>query len=518
MISQRNATPGEEAPRSSLLQRLRGILRPGGYDAGDRVQAQVKDAEGREYATEFEIEGYCGGGFAGQVYRAHCVATAGGSVIAGQVVALKFFSPRSGMRRLFRDILYRLCFLTPFAYQFNEDSVRAGLPLTRLLQIACRATMGSARPINEFYGTFWDAHVGAFAEVNEWVSGGVTEPVPDDQILLRSAHNRRTRRAIRRGTACEADLLKPRDEMSQKRRFMAQLCALCGELGLDDLLRQVYWWTGASQPNVLTRRDGTAPVGEPDFVWVDRRPGLPGLLLSVGDLALLARALVRGSIPPFDRIDYRKLRAWPKAPDRGEWEELVDRLEAIDRRYRRTQVDWSTHHLRVLSDRRLHRDIAAGVTDYWHRSGRVDTKTRDRLERSSARFTGHVLLSLIPLVGRRLQKWIGNEAYRRHVSRFVREGAYRRDYFDHQRTGAVKVWVLDGRTTERRAGKCLDSFPCYFADRILCGWMPGAWQRFFTDWGYQFDCWRRLVHEPIPLYLRACIPSRGEYELGRQPH
>ncbi len=439
LISQRNMTPGEEPPRSSLLQRLRGILRPGGYDAGDRVQAQVKDAEDREYATEFEIEGYCGGGFAGQVYRAHCVATAGGSVAAGQVVALKFFSPRSGLRRMFRDILYRLCFLTPFPYQFNEDSVRAGLPLTRLLQIACQATMGSARPINEFYGTFWDEHVGAFAEVNEWVSGGVTEPVPDDQILLRRAHNRRVRKAIRRGAASEADLLQPSDEMSHKRRFMARLCSLCREMGLDDLLRQVDWWTGASQPNVLTRRDGSGPAGEPDFVWVDRRPGLPGLLLSIGDFALLARAFARGSIPPFDRINYRKLRAWPKAPNRGEWEELADRLEAADRRYRRTQVDWCTHRLRILSDRSLRGDIAAGVVEYWHRSGRIDAKTRDRLERSSARYTGHLLLSIIPLLGLRLQKWLGNVDYRRHVSRFRREGAYRREDLDRQRTGAVKA-------------------------------------------------------------------------------
>lgn len=507
MISQQNAAVGEEAPRSSLLQRLRGVLRPGGYDAGDCVQAQVKDAEDHEYATEFEIEGFCGGGFAGQVYRAHCVATAGGPVAVGQIVALKFFSPRSGMRRMFRDLLYRLCFLTPFPYQFNEDSVRAGLPMTRLLQIACGVAMGSARPINEFYGTFWDAHVGAFAEVNEWVAGGVTDPLPDDQILLRRAHNRRKLREIRRGAASEADLLKPQDEMSQKRRFMAQLCSLCAEMGLDDLLRQVYWWTGASQPNVLTRRDGTGPAGEPDFVWVDRRPGLPGLLLSFGDFVLLARAFARGSIPPFDRINFRKLRAWPKAPDRREWEELVDRLEAADQGYRRTQVDWSTHRFRILGDRSLRRDIAAGVIDYWHRSGRVDTNTRDRLERSSARFTGHVLLSIIPFVGRRLQKWFGSEDYRQHVSRFLREGAYRREYFDRQRVGDVKVWLLDERTTDRRAGKCLGCFPCYFADRILCGWMPPAWQRFFTDWGYQLNCWCRLFTSPfryvfVPAYRR----------------
>ncbi len=497
MVSERDAVPGEAEARASLLERLRGTSRPGGYDPGDRVHARLKDAEGNEHATEFEILSFCGGGFAGQVYRSRCVATEGGPVAVGQLVALKFFSPRSGMRRLFRDILYRICFLTPFAYQYNEASVRAGLPLTRLLQIVCQATMGSARPINEFYGTFWDEHVGSYAEVNEWVTGGVTDPVPDDGILLRRAHNRRTRQAMRQGAASEADLQQARDEMSLKRRFMGQLCILCRELGLDDLLRQVYWWTGASQPNVLTRRDGSEPAGEPDFVWVDRRPGLPGLLLSLGDFVLLAQALFRGSIPPFDRIRFRKLRAWAKAPDREEWNRLVDRLEADDRAYRRTQVDWSSHGLRIVWDRSLHRDIAAGVVDYWRKTGRVDAATAERLERSPVRFTGHVFISLIPFLGRRLQKWMGNEAYRQHVSRFLRDGSYRWSYFDHARAGAVKVWVIDGRTTSRRAEKCLGSFPCYFTDAILCGWMPPVWQRFVTDLAYQLDRWRRFFTSPF---------------------
>lgn len=488
-------------------ERTKGALRPGGYDPGDRISALVKDDKGIERPTEFEIEAYCGGGFAGQVYRARCVATEGDWIPVGQCYALKFFSPRSGFRRLFRDVLYRLCFVSPFPYQYNEDSVRAGLFLTKLLQIACRVELGDHRPINEFYGTFWDDHVGSYAELNEWVEGGVTEPSVDKEVFVRRAHNRRVKRAMRRGVATESDLKQSQAEMSKKRRFMAFLCDLCAALGLDDLARQVYWWTGVSQPNVLTRRDGSSPREEPDFVWVDRRPGLPGLVLSFGDVVLFARALCRGSIPPFDRINFRKLRAWPKAPDQQQWEALVQALEETDRRYRRTQVDVFRHHYQLLTDRSLRRDIVAGFVDYWHRTGRIDQATRELLLRWPLLIAFPMLLSLLPVVGRRLQKLMGSDAYRQHLARFLRDGKYRWEYFDRHRVSDVKVWLVDGRTTERRAVKCLNSLPCYFADRILCGGMPPAWQRFLTDWSYQLDCWRRFFVSPfkyifVPSYRR----------------
>ncbi|MBI3944396.1 MAG: hypothetical protein HY321_00600 [Armatimonadetes bacterium] len=487
----------------SVTERLQSVRRSGGYDPGDLLSARVKDADGIEHPAEFEVEAFCGGGFAGQVYRARCVAGESGSLAVGQCYALKFFSPRSGFRRLFRDILYRLCFISPFAYQYNEDSVRAGLFLTKLLQIACRVVLGTDRPINEFYGTFWDAHVGAYAEVNEWVQGGVTEPSVDPDILVRRAYNRKVRRAIREGTGSEAELQLPPSEMAAKKRFMAFLCRLCADLGLDDLARQVFWWTGASQPNVLTRRDGSAPPGQPDFVWVDRRPGLPGLILSLGDVALLARAIRRGSIPPFDRVNFRTLRAWPKAPDRQEWVALVDRMAEADRRYRRTQVDPWGHHVRLVTDRSLRRDLAAGFIAYWQRTGRVDAETRAALESRPLLFALHGALSILPLVGRRMQQWAGSAAYRERVRRLLRDAAYRWEYFDDARAGTVKVWLADGRATERRAARCLDSFPRYLADRLLCGWLPAAWQRFFTDWAYQKECWRRFFTSPFRYVFAA---------------
>lgn len=496
-----------EESHVSVRERLCGVMRPGGYDPGDVLCAHVKDAEGIEHVAEFEIEAYCGGGFAGQVYRARCLRAEGGSLRPGECYALKFFAPRSAFRRLFRDLLYRLCFISPFPYQYNEAAVRTGLFVTRLLQVACRVRLGSERPINDCYGTFWDSHVGSYVEVNEWVAGGVTEPSVDPDILLRWSYNRKVKRAIRQGKALEKELQQPSSEMAAKKRFMAFLCRLCDELGLEDLARQVYWWTGMSQSNVLTRRQGSAPLNRPDFVWVDRRPGLPGLILSLGDVVLFAKAIRRGSIPPFDRVNFQKLRVWPHAPHREEWDSLVARLAETDRQYRRTQVDPLGHHYHLLSDRTLRHDLAVAFMDYWHRTGRVDLETRAVLERRPLLLALHGLLSVVPIVGRRLQKWAGNAAYRQHVVRLLRDAHYRWECLDEARRRTVKVWLTDGRTTERRANRCLHSFPCYFADYLLWSWMPASWQKFFTDWAYQKECWRRFFTNPfryvfLPDYRR----------------
>ena len=111
----------------TLQERLQTARRPGGYDPGDTLELAVKDAGGVEHTTGFEIESYCGGGFAGQVYRARCTNSTMPDLRVGQSYALKFFVTRSSMRRRFRNLLYWVAFQSPFPHQYNEAAVRAGL-------------------------------------------------------------------------------------------------------------------------------------------------------------------------------------------------------------------------------------------------------------------------------------------------------------------------------------------------------------------------------------------------------
>ncbi|MDO8682010.1 MAG: hypothetical protein Q7N50_00815 [Armatimonadota bacterium] len=512
-----------------IYERLKGILRGGGYDPGDRVSAQVKDINGVERQAEFEIESYCGGGFAGQVYRAKCVRCDGDWLPVGQVFALKFFRTRSGSRRKFRDLLYFLAFQSPFPHQYNEAAVRTGLFITKLLRWVSQVEFGSQSSINDCYGTFWDEHVGSFAELDEWVDGRVTDPDVDTGIFTRYFHNRRARKALQGGESTGA-MIQSDSEIAKKRTFMAALVRICADLGIEDLARQVYWWTGMSQANVLTRNSGT---DNSEFVWVDRRPGLPGFLLSLGDFPLLIKAIFRGSIPPFDRIDFKKLRAWPKAPDRAAWTSIVDQLKSIDEEYHSSQIDLIGHNVRLLTSKKLRMDIARSIAGYWRRSGRIDEKANEKLCGGGLRMLPHLILGCVPIIGPRLHKFYGNSDYRSHVWRMLFNGKYRWDYLDHHRKVDLAMWLRDNRICEARAERVLDSLPAYFRDRFCGFWvigvpffaalpkitsllawpvwsfvviylviaaiitLPPSWQMLFTNWTHAKSMIKRLFTSPF---------------------
>jgi len=474
-------------------EKIKNTKREGGYDPGDHLVVSVKDIHGIERKVEFEIENYCGGGFAGQVYGGRCVSSEDNWLAAGKKFAVKIFITRSKSKSTFRDALYFLGFQSPFPYQYNEDAARTGLYLTRIFKIVCKEKFGTDEPINDCYGTFWDQKIGAYAEINEWVEGYVTEPEMDEDIFIRMKQNSRIKKDIKAGKATEQDLLMPHDEMSRKRRFMEQWVRLCNELGLEDIARQVYWWTGVSQPNVLTKKgaDGKLP-----FIWVDRRPGLPGFVLSAGDCILFPKAVFRGSIPPFDRINFKKLRAWPAIPDKKEWNELVDKLEETDRKYRRTQLDLFGHNIRLLLDSNLRQSINMGRIDFWRLSGRIDEKNAGRLRTSYILFFVQLILSLIPLIGRRLQQLTGNSDFRIHLWKIFTEHTYRYDYFDKKRCQSLKLWIEEGRITWKRAEICGKSFLSYFKDMTYT-WLPPGWQYILTDQECQFEFFRKLFTSPL---------------------
>ncbi|MDO8682789.1 MAG: hypothetical protein Q7N50_04835, partial [Armatimonadota bacterium] len=79
---------------TDIKERLKGILRPGGYDPGDKIIALIKGMDDVERQAEFRIESFCGGGFAGQVYKAKLVRCDDDWLTPGALYAIKFFSTR----------------------------------------------------------------------------------------------------------------------------------------------------------------------------------------------------------------------------------------------------------------------------------------------------------------------------------------------------------------------------------------------------------------------------------------
>lgn len=477
-------------------EKMKSIVRSRGYEPGDSITLELKDIDDRVHEIHFQMEHFCGGGFAGQVYRARCTSSKDGYLREGDPYAIKIYRPRSGFRRRFRDVMYWMGFQSPFPYHYDEDAARSILFLSELLKEVCKVEFGSTSPINECYGTFWSAHVGAYGEVNEWVAGGVSDPVLDREILIRGDQNKKIRSLIAQGKATEKDLREATDEISRKHRFMNTLVTVCNELGLEDMARQAYWWTGASQPNVLTRRPSTRDDCMPDFVWVDRRPGLPGFITSPGDFVLLPKAILRGSIPPFDKINFKKLRAWSKAPDPEKWERLINRLEELDRRYRDGQLDLFGHHLRLL-DGKLLKGIRDSRLNCWEKAGRIDNGTKAALQKNPLLLMCHILLVLIPVLGSRLQKLCGNATFRKCVIDFVINGKYRDMVLFEMRAYRIWMWLLDRRITEARARICYDHLLPYLKDWLFYFWMPPSWQLFFTDQAFQWDMLRRLFTSPF---------------------
>jgi hypothetical protein len=481
----------------SFEEKMASLTRNQAYEPGDRLTVQLKDIDEALHEVSFEIEAFCGGGFAGQVYRGKCTASGDGYLTEGSPFAIKIYRPRSGFRRRFRDIMYWMGFQSPFPYHYDENAARTILYLSEILKEVCKAEFGTSAPINECYGTFWSDHVGAFGEINEWVQGGVTDPALDSEIMVRKEHNRRTKALIREGKATERDLMMATDEVTRKHAFMDRLVSLCNEMGLEDLSRQVYWWTGASQPNVFTRRPAKTDGGLPDFVWIDRRPGLPGFITSPGDFILLPRAIIRGSIPPFDRINFTRLRAWTKAPDREKWDMLVNRLEELDRRYRDGQLDIFGHHLRLLYDGKLLDKIWSSRLNCWKKADRIDAGTQEALKKNAFLKLLHIFVILIPFLGRHIQKILGNGEWRKCIADFIVNGPYRAKVLYEARAYRIKIWLLESRTTGPRARICYQHLGPYLKDWLFYFWMPPSWQRFFTDQAFQWDMLRRLFTSPF---------------------
>ena len=377
------------------------------------------EVEGR---GRFRIERYVGGGFAGQVYR--CVvesldlpsAGAAGGLRVGMRCAVKVMRPAGRLTAAFRGLLYRIGFQAPFSAEVLACACRAGLLWQRAARAGAQAEFGDADAVADVYASFFDADVGAFGEIREWVEGRVWRLESDTQPRLR----RRWRDADPRATGSP--------EFVAKRQFMHRFVRLLHALGAPELARQYEWWTMKSQPNVLKRAgfDGDPAAG---LCAVDFRAGLvllPFLPMSPRDLGLIVEGLRRGSLVQFDRGDFGALRRYAAAHPAvfGPLAPMIDTLERYDTAYRRSMPDLSHQGLRLLVDGRLRADVRRGLAAGYACEGLAAPAFADTLADRPVRFTAFWALGWVPLLGGLVRRLWAVTAYREHWRLFLTRPAY----------------------------------------------------------------------------------------------
>ncbi len=100
-----------------------------------------------------------------------------------------------------------------------------------------RAELGEWLSVARPLGYYWDAEVGSYVEIHQWVDSRAAAYQVGDGLSRRD----------RSPPAGEEP-----SEMEQKRQAMGRLVDLCHRIGAHGLARQYEWYTFVSQANVLT--------------------------------------------------------------------------------------------------------------------------------------------------------------------------------------------------------------------------------------------------------------------------
>ncbi|MCX7591861.1 MAG: hypothetical protein N2255_09565, partial [Kiritimatiellae bacterium] len=485
------SSPEKYSP--SVCRHLRGFIerlplllrpRPDRYEEGDVLDGSLRtvwpEVEG---TARLRIRKFVGGGFAGQVYR--CLlerlelpigSEEDFGLRPGTDYAVKIFIPPSRLARLFRDALYRLGFQAPFSAQVNESACRAGLLFQKLARRTARVLLDDENAVADVYASFFDATLGSFGEIREWVEGRFWR-------LEADVHPWRRRR-WRTTSATDTDS----PEYVAKRRFMYRVVAMLHEMGARELARQFEWWSMKSQPNIL-KRAGYDDSPDAGLCAFDFRPGLvllPFLPMSPVDVRLIWEGLCRGVLVQLDRCEPKKLRALVERHPQvfcGA-DDLLSAWERYHEAARRAVPDLSRQGLRLLFDFRLRRDVRFGLVEGYVRTGLIDECFAARLRKSSRAFWSFYLLGAVPLFGHWFRRLWGSEIYRRHVRLLLGDRLYLARTWAAALAARLLRWHRSGRIGRGHTRRLLRRPWLFWIERLTLGCLPAVVPRVLSEPGY----------------------------------
>ncbi len=499
-------TSSPAALRLELVERIRAAELEREHEPMVHEEGQVLmvQARGVYPATEaeltLELVKAVGGGFAGQVYQTRLLSMQGSieGLEPGGLYAVKILRPPSGFSLAFRNLMYNLAYQGPFSAQVSEPAIRAGALWQRLIRRGAALEFGDERAVVAGYATFFDPTLRSWAEISEWVPGRTWQLEIDGGLFRRWLKDPTV------WTTPRPHVQSP--EYLNKHAFMARLVRLFHRMGAPELARQYEWYSCKSQPNALKRLDaGPGPLD--GLTAIDFRAGLAllwWLPMSPVDIKLALRGLSQGKLVQFDRGDLAQLRAFMDAhPEHfADLEPVYAELLVCERAYRRSLPDVTHHHLGLLVDAELRRDVRQGLVGAWETLGRVDAEHAATLRSSTLAFLSYFWLGAIPLVGRFFRKYWGLSSWRRHLGRCLRSRDYLGRALRVHQLEALIGWHRKERVSDERALRLAEQPFRMWLERWTVGWMPVKIHRYLTAPG---ELWERLVDAvtfPVKLYFR----------------
>ncbi|HUS72408.1 MAG TPA: hypothetical protein VMY06_05015 [Sedimentisphaerales bacterium] len=483
--------------------RLHRLMRIARYDAGDElvydVTAVGQSVTGRVHLV---VEGFVGGGFAGQVYRVKIldIEAAGAQIEdleVGRVYAMKILIPPSSFSRLFRNLLYWVGFQGPFQLQVNPAAARAGALWQKIIRRGAKIRFGDESAVVDIHATFVDDRLGSCGELSEWIDGRTWQLEIDDRLdLLKRWH---------RGKAVDEQQLGSL-EYRAKRQFMREFVTLLNDMGAYEFARQYEWWTCKSQPNCLKRKDAADnPSG--GLVAVDFRAGLallPFLPMSPGDFKLILKGLMRGSLVQFDRGSTDKLQRFAEAnsDEFSDMGQMLEELKAAEKIYRDSIPDITHNHVRLLYSPRLWATMCESAVTGWKVRNLVDARHEPKLRNSRFMTLLFFVIGVVPFLGKLVRRIWARSDWRKHYGAMLTSVDYLQRAIQARISEKVIVWHRAGRINDKHAQKVTSSF-ARFLFHFPLSILPASLHRFLTDRAFFKDKLHYIFARPIKLYFSA---------------
>jgi hypothetical protein len=473
------------------------------YEENTELKYEITSvSNGNKGTISLQIIKFVGGGFAGQVYQVKVNEIISENLSidgleVGKIYAIKILIPPSKFSQLFRNVLYAIGFQGPFQLQSNPAAARSGALWQQFIRRGAKIKFGEENSVTKIYATFVDQTLGSCGEISEWIEGRTWKLEVDDRLDLLGKWTKGKLLNLEKANS---------PEFRAKYKFMHDFVDLLHEMGAHEFARQYEWSTWKSQPNCLKRAnfDNSPDKG---LVAVDFRAGLallPFLPMSPGDVPLIVKGILRGSLVQFDRGSIKKLEKYISF-HKNEFRDMdyqLKELKESETIYRNSIPDITHNLFRLLYSRKLWSTMLKSAITGWRVRNIISDHIENQLRNSNILTILFWFLGLIPFLGRFLRRIWGHSYWRKHYGNLLTSWKYFK--------GALRAKIIErilslhrsGRVDGTHAEMLMQHSPRLFY-HIPLSILPVGIHMFLTDWQYVKERLDFLIKRPIRLYFNS---------------
>ena len=491
------------------------------YDDNTELEYEITGVgHGNKGNIKLQVIKFVGGGFAGQVYQVKVIDInlndqAIEGLEKGGIYAIKILIPPSGFSKLFRNILYAIGFQGPFQLQSNPAAARSGALWQQFIRRGAKIKFGRENSVTNICATFIDKNLGSCGEISEWIEGRTWQLEVDDRLDLLGRWSK--------GREVEYDKLGS-PEYRSKYKFMHDFVDLLHEMGAHEFARQYEWSTWKSQPNCLKRKD---EKGNPEdgLVAVDFRAGLallPFLPMSPGDVPLIFKGLLRGSLVQFDRGNIKKLEKFIFAHknDFKDMDRQLEELKESETIYRNSIPDITHNHFRLFYSRKLWSTMLERAITGWRIRNIIGDQTENQLRNNNPLTIFFWFLGLIPFLGRFTRRILGHSYWRKHYGNILSSWGYFKRALRAKIIERIMRLHKSGRVDNMHVEILMKKRWRIFY-HIPLSILPVGIHKLLTDWQYIKERFDFLVFRPVRLYFNSQLREQWLRDMvteGKKKH